>query len=282
MEARCGVLYTPALAVGGPDKIAHKQWERPQAGSGASDIKVLNPSESRVLELAGEDVDCSCSDGISPEQNIIVAASIIALMFSAGPFLGIMLLCWLKGETSQASVMNVRPWFLILLISNILSLVAIVIDLISWIAIKGASFVAVVALIVGVILLVLALTATIATWNLGCLCIKEFLKRAGFRVSLDASSLICSIIVIVISISTLAEEIQQNNQGCHVTFLTWSILASILVTSVIFLSVASAIWCCRNEDRNEDENQNVQQADEELQEIHCLNPNQEPESVQPS
>ncbi|XP_041069466.1 uncharacterized protein LOC121291884 [Carcharodon carcharias] len=202
--------------------------------------------------------------GISPEQIIIVAASIIGLMFSTGAFLGIMVLCWLKGETRQASVMNVRRWFLILLISNILSLVAIVIALISWIAIKGASFVAVVALIVGVILLVLALTATIATWNLGCLCIKEFLKRSGFRVSLDASSLICSLTVIVISIPTLAEEIQQNNQGCSVTFLTWTILVPILVTCVIFPTVISAIWCCRNEDRNEDNNQNVQQADEEL------------------
>ncbi|XP_072331495.1 uncharacterized protein [Scyliorhinus torazame] len=247
--------------------------------------------------------------GIPPEQIIIIVAAIAGLVLSPVSLLGLMLLCCSKEPLRQgrypsvellqrftASEMNWPPLpgtsssvpapmnygrqvFRILLFSNISSLVAIVVALASWIAIKGAASVSVMALIFVVSLLVLALTYTISLWSLKHQCVTAFLKCAAFRGLLDTSCATCPFIVIAISIAILAEEIQQNNQGCRAVYLTWWILGAILVTFVIILSMASVTWFCRNKDGNSRaENHQEQQAGRELELLNIPGPNRELES----
>ncbi|XP_038671401.1 HEPACAM family member 2-like isoform X1 [Scyliorhinus canicula] len=247
--------------------------------------------------------------GIPPEQSTIIVAAIAALVFSAVAFIGLMLLCCLKRRSRQgryshvellqrfsASEMNGPPLpetsssvsapanygrhaFMILLFSNIVSLVAIVVALTSWIAMKGTASVSAMALIFVVGLLVLALAFAIQLWSLEHQCTTAFLKCAAFRGLLDASFDTCPSIVIAISIVILVQEIQQNNQGCHAVYLTWWIVGSILIIFLIILSIASAIWCRRNKDGNNGaenngaENHQEQQAGRELEPLNIPDPN---------
>ncbi|XP_078422531.1 uncharacterized protein LOC144695529 [Cetorhinus maximus] len=155
--------------------------------------------------------------------------------------------------------------------SNILSLVTIFIALASWIVLKGAAPVPVAAICFVSILLVFAVTASIAIWNQDC--IRRFRGNTSFRASLDVSGIICSFIVIAISIVILAEEIQQNNQGCHVIILVWSTLAPLMVLCVIIFSVSFVIWRCGGGARSQGE----QQGGRELQNLNGINADQEPE-----
>ncbi|XP_038671405.1 uncharacterized protein LOC119975688 isoform X3 [Scyliorhinus canicula] len=172
-----------------------------------------------------------------------------------------------------------RHAFMILLFSNIVSLVAIVVALTSWIAMKGTASVSAMALIFVVGLLVLALAFAIQLWSLEHQCTTAFLKCAAFRGLLDASFDTCPSIVIAISIVILVQEIQQNNQGCHAVYLTWWIVGSILIIFLIILSIASAIWCRRNKDGNNGaenngaENHQEQQAGRELEPLNIPDPN---------
>ncbi|XP_067865337.1 uncharacterized protein [Heterodontus francisci] len=213
--------------------------------------------------------------GLPSKQIVIVVASIAGLMLSSVSLIVLLLLCCLKRESSQASLRHDKLLFLSLFSSNTLSFVAIFIALASWIAIKGAGPLSVVTLCLVAILLALAVTAAIAVWNSGCLCIERLRGNTGFRASL---SLICSFIVMVISIVILAEEIQQSNQGCDVTILTWSILIPLLVVCITVFSIFFVIWCWRNDERNSDaRNQQAQQVNGERLELNGIRPDQEPE-----
>ncbi|XP_067865080.1 HEPACAM family member 2-like [Heterodontus francisci] len=117
--------------------------------------------------------------GLPSKQIVIVVASIAGLMLSSVSLIGLLLLCCLKRESSQASLRHDKHLFLSLFSSNTLSLVAIFIALASWIAIKGAGPLSVVTLCLVAILLAFAVTVTIAVWNSGCLCIKGLFGNTG-------------------------------------------------------------------------------------------------------
>ncbi|GCB79057.1 hypothetical protein scyTo_0017830 [Scyliorhinus torazame] len=184
---------------------------------------------------------------IPPEQIIIIVAAIAGLVLSPVSLLGLMLLCCSKEPLRQAPMNYGRQVFRILLFSNISSLVAIVVALASWIAIKGAASVSVMALIFVVSLLVLALTYTISLWSLKHQCVTAFLKCAAFRGLLDTSCATCPFIVIAISIAILAEEIQQNTWDVLVTFSfhAWPVTAASVRTAyswAIFSPLTKLLW----------------------------------------
>ncbi|XP_041068435.1 uncharacterized protein LOC121291396 [Carcharodon carcharias] len=209
--------------------------------------------------------------GIPPEQIVIIVASFAGLILSLVPFIGLIRLCWFKRNTRQASLRQYKLLFLSLFSSNILSLVAIFTALAFWIVLKGAAPMSVVAICFVAILLIFAVTASIAIWNPDS--IRRFLGNTSFRASLDVSGIICSFIVIAISVVILAEEIQQNNQGCHVIILAWSTLAPLMVLLVIIFSVYFVIWRCGDGARSQGE----QQGGRELQSLNGINADQEPE-----
>uniref|UniRef100_UPI00398E5F9C uncharacterized protein n=1 Tax=Pristiophorus japonicus TaxID=55135 RepID=UPI00398E5F9C len=212
--------------------------------------------------------------GIPGEQIVIVVTAIIGLILSAVSLFGLIVLCYLKGESSQVSLRQPKRLFLSLFISNTLSLVANFIALTSWIAIKGNSPASVVALCFVSVLLVLAGSVTIVIWNMGCLCIWKFLANIGFRALIDFCGIMCSIIVMTVSIIILAEEIQLNNQGCQFTILTWSILIPLLAVCAVIFAVSFAIWRCKTEDNNGDA-ANQHQDGRELQALNGIKPEQE-------
>ncbi|XP_067829868.1 carcinoembryonic antigen-related cell adhesion molecule 1-like [Heptranchias perlo] len=209
--------------------------------------------------------------GIPQEEIVILDASIVGLIFSAISFIGLILLCCLAKESNQAPLRQPKLLFLGLLSSNTLSLVAIFIALTSWIVVKGATSVPVAALCTVSVLLILAVTETIAIWNLGCPCVWTFLKKTGFRALIDLSGMMSSFIVMVISIVILLEEIQQNSQGCHITILTWNILIALFIVCVMIFAISFAIWRCKDEDTNSDaNNQQAEQNNGELQQLNGI------------
>ncbi|XP_078073551.1 uncharacterized protein LOC144496857 [Mustelus asterias] len=212
--------------------------------------------------------------GVPRAQFVIVTASVAGLILSSVSFIGLILICWLKTRPEIARKKYDKPFFWILLNSNILSLAATIISLASWIVIKGASSISVVALCFVFILFAFVLFATIAQWNLGC--IKKFRGSKGFRASLDVSCIMSSFIVIAVSIVILVEEILQIDRGCQVVIMTWSILAPLMLLFVIIFSVFFAIWCYVKEDKNDGtRGQDEQQDDAENQHLNGTNLNRD-------
>ncbi|XP_060706454.1 uncharacterized protein LOC132832452 isoform X3 [Hemiscyllium ocellatum] len=89
---------------------------------------VINPVSSRQADYI------VTIYGIASEQYVIIAAAIVGLIFSAVSFVTLMLQCCLNEELSNQAQ---KKFFLILLVGNIISLIAILIALISWLCIQG-------------------------------------------------------------------------------------------------------------------------------------------------
>ncbi|XP_062904278.1 uncharacterized protein LOC134346689 [Mobula hypostoma] len=196
--------------------------------------------------------------GLPLVETVIVATSIIGIIFSAVAFFGLLLLCCFGTEMRRGSLRQPKYLFLLLFICNTLSLVVISIALISWIAIKGASSAPVAALFIVVVLLPLNGCLTIIIWNLGCQCIRKFLDCTGLRASIDLGCIMSSILVIAISIVILAEEIQQSNQGCHVSYLTWSTVAPLIIVAAIIFFSFLIVWKRDSSSSSESNDQEVQ------------------------
>ncbi|XP_072115101.1 uncharacterized protein [Mobula birostris] len=171
--------------------------------------------------------------GISGEDSIIIIASITALVSSLVSYNGFLPRLWLKKKSNQV--------FQSLVNCNILSVVGSFIALISWIAIKGAVFIPVVALCT-VSALLLAIITPIVILKFGCSFNGKFQGKKGSQHFIALSGFI----IIPISITVLKEEIQENNQSCHTTILTWSIPIALLVSCVIIMSVLFATYRYRN------------------------------------
>ncbi|XP_051899425.1 uncharacterized protein LOC127585777 isoform X1 [Pristis pectinata] len=197
--------------------------------------------------------------GLLPVETVIVAASIVGIVSSAVSFVGLLLLCCLRRELIQASLKQSKLLFLLLFICNNVSLVAISIALIFWIVIKGAASVPVVALCIALILLAFNVCLTISIGNLGCKCISRFLDSTGLRASIDFCGIISSFVVIVFSIVILVEEIQQSNEGCYVTILTWSILPPLFTVLAVIFIASVAVWWKGNGDTSCESNDQAAQ-----------------------
>ncbi|XP_062903541.1 uncharacterized protein LOC134346160 isoform X1 [Mobula hypostoma] len=187
--------------------------------------------------------------GISGEDSIIIIASITGLVLSLLSHSGFLLRSWLKKKSNQV--------FQSLVIWNILSVVGTFVALISWIAIKGAVFISVVALCT-VSALFLAIITSIVILKFGCSFNGNFLGKNGSQPFIDLSGFI----IIPISITLLKEEVQQNNQSCHTSILEWSIPIALLVSCVIMISVFLATHHCKCH-RNINENIEVRQQNNE-------------------
>ncbi|XP_062904329.1 uncharacterized protein LOC134346702 isoform X3 [Mobula hypostoma] len=181
--------------------------------------------------------------GISDEDSIIIIASITGLVSSLVSYSGFLLLSCLKKKSNQV--------FQSLINCNILSVVGAFVALISWIVIKGAVFIPVVALCT-VSALFLAILKFSCSFN------GKFQGKKGSQPFIALSGFI----IIPISITVLKEEIQQNNQSCHTTILTWSIPIALLVSCVIIMSVFFATYCCKYH-RNGNASIEVRQQDTE-------------------
>ncbi|XP_072115106.1 CD48 antigen-like isoform X5 [Mobula birostris] len=104
----------------------------------------------------------------------------------------------------------------------------------------GAVFIPVVALCT-VSALLLAIITPIDILKFGCSFNGKFQGKKGSQPFIALSGFI----IIPISITVLKEEIQQNNQSCHTTILTWSIPIALLVSCVIIMSVFFATYRCK-------------------------------------
>ncbi|XP_072115114.1 hemicentin-1-like isoform X2 [Mobula birostris] len=138
--------------------------------------------------------------GISGEDSIIIIASITGLVSSVVSHSGILLLSWLEKKSNQV--------FQSLINCNILSVVGTFVALISWIVIKGAVFIPVVALCT-VSALFLAIITPTDILKFGCSFTGKFLGKKGSQPFIALSGFI----IIPISITVLKEEIQQNNRN---------------------------------------------------------------------
>ncbi|XP_072886317.1 uncharacterized protein [Hemitrygon akajei] len=187
--------------------------------------------------------------GASGEDSIIIIASITGLVSSLVSHSGSLLLSWLEKNSNQV--------FQSLINCNILSVVATFVALISWIAIKGAAFISVVALCT-VCALFLAIITPIVILKFGCSFNGKFQRTKGSQPFIALSGFI----IIPISITVLKEEIQQNNQSCHTSILTWSIPIALLVSCVIIMTVFLATYRCKYH-RNENASIEVRQQDNE-------------------
>ncbi|XP_059827189.1 uncharacterized protein LOC132394799 [Hypanus sabinus] len=187
--------------------------------------------------------------GASGEDSIIIIASITGLLSSLVSHSGFLLLSWLEKKSNQV--------FQSLIICNILSVVATFVALISWVAIKGAAFISVVALCI-VSALFLAIITTIAIPKFSCFFSGRFQGKKGSQPSIDFSGFI----IFPILITILKEEIQQNYQSCHTSILTWSIPIALSVSCVIIMSVFLATYRCKYY-KKENENIEVRQEDNE-------------------
>ncbi|XP_072886924.1 uncharacterized protein [Hemitrygon akajei] len=197
--------------------------------------------------------------GLPLVETIIVVTSIIGIVFSVVSFFGLLLLCFFRREKERDSLRQLKYLFLLLFICNTLSLLVVSIALISWIAIKGAASASVVALFIVVVLLPLNVCLTITIWNQGCQCIRTFLDCTGLRASIDLCGIMSSIIVIAISIVILAEEIQQSNQGCHESYLTWSMVAPLITVAVIIFFSFLIVWKRGSSSSSESNNEGTPQ-----------------------
>ncbi|XP_072405924.1 uncharacterized protein [Chiloscyllium punctatum] len=140
-------------------------------------------------------------------------------------------------------------FFLTLFAGNNISLIAILIALICWLCIQGVTIVPLVTLLFVSIILVFAVIAMVNVWNMDYLCMRKFLHKPGFRGLLDGSPLLISLTVIAISITILVEEIRQNDQGCSVTSLTWSMVGTILGIGLLIFAVYVTMWHYSNKKR---------------------------------
>ncbi|XP_072115103.1 uncharacterized protein [Mobula birostris] len=154
------------------------------------------------------------------------------LVSSLVSYSGFLLLSCLEKKSKQV--------FQSLVNCNILSVVGTFVALISWIVIKGAVFIPVVALCT-VSALLLAIITPIDILKFGCSFNGKFQGKKGSQPFIALSGFI----IIPISITVLKEEIQQNNQSCHTTILTWSIPIALLVSCVIIMSVFFATYRCK-------------------------------------
>ncbi|XP_043534027.1 uncharacterized protein LOC122541375 [Chiloscyllium plagiosum] len=214
---------------------------------------VINPVSSRQADYI------VTIYGIASEQYIIIAAAIVGLVLSAVSLVRLMLQCCLNEQLSNQAQLK---FFLILFAGNNISLLAILIALISWLCIQGVTIVPLATLLFVSIVLVFAVIATINVWKMDCLCMKTFLHNAGLRGLLDGSPPLISLTVIVISITILVEEIGQNNQGCSVTSLTWSMVGPILGIGLLIFAVYIAMWCYPNKEINRKPTPNDARQDE--------------------
>ncbi|XP_072886370.1 HEPACAM family member 2-like isoform X3 [Hemitrygon akajei] len=135
--------------------------------------------------------------GVSGEDSIIIIASIMGLVSSLVSHSGFLLLSCLERKSNRV--------FQSLINCNILSVVATFVALISWIAIKGAAFISVVALCT-VSALFLAIITPIVILKFGCSFNGKFQRTKGSQPFIALSGFI----IIPISITVLKEEIQQN------------------------------------------------------------------------
>ncbi|XP_072115111.1 uncharacterized protein [Mobula birostris] len=159
----------------------------------------------------------------------------------------------------QANYTLNPPVFQSLVNCNILSVVGSFIALISWIAIKGAVFISVVALCT-VSALFLAIITPIVILKFGCSFTGNFLGKKGSQPFIAMSGFI----IIPISLTLLKEEIQENNQSCHTSILEWSIPIALLVSCVIMSVFFATHHCkCLVIDRNEDTSIEVRQQNNE-------------------
>ncbi|XP_059826738.1 uncharacterized protein LOC132394504 [Hypanus sabinus] len=197
--------------------------------------------------------------GLPLVETSIVVTSIIGIVFSVVSFFGLLLLCFFRREGERGSLRQLKYLFLLLFICNTLSLLVISIALISWIAIKGAASASVVALFIVVALLPLNVCLTITIWNQGCQCFRKFLDCTGLRASIDFCGIVSSVIVIAISIVILIEEIQQSNQGCHVSYLTWSTVAPLIIVAAIIFFSFLIVWKRGSSSSSESNNEGTPQ-----------------------
>ncbi|XP_059826758.1 uncharacterized protein LOC132394512 isoform X3 [Hypanus sabinus] len=216
--------------------------------------------------------------GLPLVETSIVVTSIIGIVFSVVSFFGLLLLCFFRREKESGSLRQLKYLFLLLFICNTLSLLVISIALGSWIAIKGAASASVVTLFIVVALLPLNVCLTITIWNQGCQCIRKFLDCTGLRASIDFCGVMSSVIVIAISIVILIEEIQQSNQGCHVSYLTWSTVAPLIIVAAIIFFSFLIVWKRGSSSSSESNNEGTPQdptlsgflnRHEEIVTIHC-------------
>ncbi|XP_062903545.1 HEPACAM family member 2-like isoform X2 [Mobula hypostoma] len=105
----------------------------------------------------------------------------------------------------------------------------------------GAVFLPVVALCT-VSALFLAIITPIVILKFGCSFNGKFQGKKGSQHFIALSGFI----IIPISITLLKEEVQENNQSCHTTILTWSIPIALLLSCVIITSVFFATYRYRN------------------------------------
>ncbi|XP_051899854.1 uncharacterized protein LOC127586085 [Pristis pectinata] len=192
--------------------------------------------------------------GLRPVETVIVVASIVGIVSSVVSFVGLLLRCCLRRELIQASVKQSKILSLLLFIFNKVSLVAILIALISWIVIKGAASVPVVALCIALVLLALNVCPTINIGNLGYPCISRFLDSTGLQASIDFCGIITFFLGIVCSIVILVKEIQQSNEGCYVTIPTWSILTPLFTVLAVIFTACAAVWWKGNGDTSSESN----------------------------
>ncbi|XP_059826682.1 uncharacterized protein LOC132394486 isoform X2 [Hypanus sabinus] len=250
-------------AKGHPQKY---KWER-NGGEISQRHWLINENRSLIIltDLTGECGTYTCvasnpvssaqadftlnPPGASGEESIIIIASITGLVSSLVSHSGFLVLSRLEKNSNRV--------FQSLIICNILSVVATFIALISWIAIKGAAFISIVALCT-VSALFLAIITPNVILKFGC----SF--NGKFQRTKDSQPFIASsgFIIMPISITVLKEEIQQNNQSCHTSILAWSIPIALLVSCVIITSVFLAIYRCKY-DRNQNASIEVRQQDNE-------------------
>ncbi|XP_059825176.1 uncharacterized protein LOC132393798 [Hypanus sabinus] len=230
------------------DSLKYK-WER-NGGEISQRHWLINENRSLIIltDLTGECGTYTCvasnpvssaqanytlnPPGVSGEDSIIIIASITGLVSSLVSHSGFLLLSWLEKKSNRV--------FQSLIICNILSVVATFAALISWIAIKGAAFISVVALCT-VSVLFLAIITPIVILKFGCSFNGKFQRTKGSQPFIALSGFI----IIPISITVIKEGIQQNNQSCHTTNLTWSIPIALLVSCVIIMSVFLVIYRCK-------------------------------------
>ncbi|XP_059826686.1 uncharacterized protein LOC132394487 isoform X3 [Hypanus sabinus] len=179
----------------------------------------------------------------SGEDCIIIIASIAGLVSSLVSHSGFLVLSRLEKNSKRV--------FQSLIICNILSVVATFAALISWIAIKGAAFISVVALCT-VSALFLAIITPNVVLKFGCSFNEKFQRTKDSQPFIALSGFI----IIPISITVIKEEIQQNEEHCRTSVLAWSIPIALLVSCVIIMVVFLATYCWKY---NSNENGSIEE-----------------------
>ncbi|XP_059825175.1 uncharacterized protein LOC132393797 [Hypanus sabinus] len=170
--------------------------------------------------------------GIFSEDSIIIIASISGLVFSLVCPGGSLLLWRLEKKSKQAS--------LSLMIFRVLSLAATFVALASWIGIKDANFIPIIALCM-VSVRLLAIVAPVVIRKSSCLFTEEFQEKKDSH----PSTYLNDMTVILILVSILMEAIQQSNQSCHTSIYTWTIPTALIVSCVTVILVFLATYRLR-------------------------------------